>query len=93
VRRDEPEILRGAVTLDYVFGQRDATILPRPSDDRENHGDHRKALAESKDYQEDPGRHERDPRTEPGDGSHGLVECLGPVSDNNGGHVPIESAD
>ena len=93
VRRDEPEILRWAVTLDYVFGQRHATVLPRPSDDGEDHGDDRKAAAESKHYQEDPGRHERDPRTEPGHRFHHLVERRGSVSDNIGGHVAVECID
>ena len=51
--------LRWPLSLDYVFGQRYAAALPCPSDDPESHGKHRKAVAESKDYQEDPGRNER----------------------------------
>ena len=91
VCRDEPEILRRAVTLHNVFGQCHAAVLPRPGDDCENHRDYRQAPAEGQEYQEDSGRHERDPRTEPGHGLHDLIERRVPVSDNNGGHVAVES--
>ena len=90
VRRDEPEILRWTDTLHDVLGQRHAAGLSNPGDDSEKKGNRRETTADRKNYQQNPGQHERDPRTQPGQGLHNRVDRRRSVGDHDGRHVVVE---